>query len=563
MSDTFESVWRELHGRPLHPTAAAWAASAANELSVYRPAGFRQCANVFEAAVASSADSHRLNLWEPFMSVLPAVTLGNGDMLFLYVPGPHEPQATPAALLWNHERDAFEPASDDDVAEAEAALPRGSVDAPLRFARRSAFIVELLARGVFDLDLYLHAEQIGWEHPALLTNVRNWPPTAMYAMWLAFFSGNDAALTKVLGAAEQSEARWIKDSAALIRELLAGRSEVGALKKVGALRVEVARTIADPAVAARAANARRRADLDRRLLATSGPVRLVRDDAEGAPATLVTEASLGDLSLHVVEQRPGRFRLVLRSQGRALSAMALRGTGGAPEYAPAFAVVQGAPTPVVALVRPANAAAPMAPNNGLVTVVCISGRRLVQVTGFELDVERLDHRDGALIARAGDGVGYRVVIDGELPAPQALAPLPGRPVEEPGASPPLDLGGNRVELTASALVVSRGTTVLFEEPMTDAYALAVVPARRMVAIHKLDFELRPTVDVYWVRPLTGPVAAGEGCCSWIAFPMDGLDVRMASTNDALFVHDGRAWIEIDAAKLTEVPSWIKARGWLA
>ena len=120
-----------------------------------------------------------------------------------------------------------------------------------------------------------------------------------------------------------------------------------------------------------------------------------------------------------------------------------------------------------------------------------------------------------------------------------------------------------LQLTPTSLQLWRGKRMLFEEPLPEAYAMTVLPARRMVAVYGTSFEHRPIVDVLYVRSLQRKVKAGQGCCSWVSLAVDGCDVQLASTDDRLYVHDGRDWIEIDDEPLTSVPSWIRNRGWVS
>jgi hypothetical protein len=143
-----------------------------------------------------------------------------------------------------------------------------------------------------------------------------------------------------------------------------------------------------------------------------------------------------------------------------------------------------------------------------------------------------------------------------------VQPLPGKPAKPPDTSAAEAIDGDRVELQRTALELWRGKKLMMSEPLTEAYAMAVLPARRMVAIHRANFELCPTLDIFWVRPLQRKAKAGQGAASWVSFRVDGRRLQLRSTDDGLFVDDGSGWIEIDAEPLTSVPSWIASRGWL-
>lgn len=562
MHDQVNRDWQVLHGYPLPDAARRVLVDPAGELAAYRAADFLDRGNVVEAAIQASTAGHRLALWEPFVSVLPSRSLGNGDILFTYVPSPIYDPTSVALLVWNHERDHFDRASDDDLAEVGHPGPPGDPAKALSFVGRGAYLVELLARGRFDLGAYLAYEHLPLaDTAAFRANVAASPPTGVYALWHLFFAGPAAALPPILEAARHSPARWTRDSAALIDELLAGRTQLGPIADVQALRAEVAAVASDPATTARVAAARWRAQVEQQL-ARVGPATLIRDDAAAAPCPGVAAARLGDLDLEVLEARPHQHRLVLRRDGRALDAMPLAGVGGTPDHAPVFEVVRDAPAPLVALWRPYDPARPQV--MGAVALVAVVEGRLVHVCEWPLDVHHLETRDGALVARTADGAGYRLAgLDAVRPAAPAPPRLPGRVASPPASSPPPELDGDRLELTPTSLQLWRGKRMLFEEPLPEAYAMTVLPARRMVAVYGTSFEHRPIVDVLYVRSLQRKVKAGQGCCSWVSLAVDGCDVQLASTDDRLYVHDGRDWIEIDDEPLTSVPSWIRNRGWVS
>jgi len=570
MSKSLRSTWKQLHGAPLPTTVAPLADAAASVLSTYRADDFTAAANVFEAAVERSANGHGLLLWEGFGSVLPVHTLGNGDILFVSVPR----GGAPATLVWNHERDDFVAASDEDLAEVEGGdeLPRGDAAQVLRFTARSRYLVDLLVHGRFDLARYTSFPHVplATDGTALFDNVRTWPPTGMYAMWHLLFLGDEAGLARVLAAAAESTSRWVRDSAAVIEQLRDGRDDLGALRGFAATRTQVARIISDPKTTEQIAVAERRADIEARILQPQSPIRLVRDDADSSMAEPVTSATFGDLALAIEEQKYGQLRLVLREHGRIRSVLDVANTPDAVQpHEPGFVVVQDAP-PIVALWRCADPQAAMFPHNGSLWLVGVNGRHLVTAASFEFDVDHLETSPASgrrsreqVVARTADGAGYRVdvVAGAPLPAPSG-EPLPGSPAEPPPQSPALEISGDRLELADRVLRLWRGKKLLFEEPVGEAYAMTAIPGRRMVAIYGVGMDLRPIVDVYYVRELTRKVKPGQGTCSWVSFPVDGLPVELRSTEDRLYVYDGESWIEIDDEPLTEVPSWIRSRGWV-
>lgn len=562
MTDAFAAEWKELHGFDLTEATRAATRGTPGELAAYRPAGFLGARNVFEAAVLASQGSHALLLWEAFASVLPVQSLGNGDIMCLHVPRVATAERPVGAVVWNHERDAFERPASEDLRQAPVARPFATETPPLGiwFAARARYIAQLLAGKPFDVYDYAATERFAVEvTPALLENVERATPTGTYTLWHCYFTGNDAALARVLEAAKKSPARWTRDAAALLEAVTAGRDEIGALRGMAQLRKEVAAVIADPMTAEKAVAARKRADVDRRIVDARGPVRLVRDDAPASPASPLDEASFGDLALALEKGKYTQHYLVLREGGVPRDAVQLAG-GAEVELEPAFFVVQREPIPLVAVTRKPNVRPGV---DGELTLYAVKERCLARAATWEFDVDHLETRDGAIVARAADGVGYRVAVeDLSNVSRDPTKAVPATEAAPPEASPDARLDGDDLELTATSLKLLRNGKVLFEEPLDRAYAMTVLPARRMVAVHRTDHDHRPLVDVLYVRELKRAVKPGNGCCSWICFHVPGWAVELRSTRDALFVFDGARWMKIDDQALTTVPSWIENRGWL-
>ena len=556
--------WRLLHGYVPGEPAARLCLDSAGELAGYRAPDFLAGPNVVEAAIEASRGTHRLNLWEMFVSVLPSVALGNGDVLHVYVPSPLYPAESAAIVVWNHERDHFYGASPEDLREVGQPGPVGDPAKALMFCDRSAYLVELLARGRFDLDAYLGFGHVplAVDHPAFFDNLAASPPTGTYALWHLFFTGH-ARIDRAIEAGARSGSRWTRDSAALIAELLAGRNQLGPIDDVRVVRAEITALVADPATLATAANAQRRRQVERQV-ANVRPAVLTRDDAPGEPVDGEVAARFGDLDLQVDVGVHQRARLVLRREGRVLDALPLRGVGGASDSEASFHVVQSAPIPLVLIWRRADATSTQHPWDGTAAFYAIASNRLMLVAAYSFDLQGIERRDGHVIARTLSGAGYRCArLDRACPETAAPATLPGIAIAPPAASPPHEIGDDRLELTPTSLQVWRKKKLLFEVPLTEAYAMTVLPARRLVAIHGADANLRPTVDVLYVKQVSRAVKPDNGCCSWVCFPVPGLDVQLASTDDRLFVHDGTDWIEIDEEPLATVPSWIRSRGWVS
>lgn len=548
--------WQTLHGFPLPDAAAKLAPSAEHELEGMRPAGLLEAPNLFEATLAATEGWRRLLLWQPFASVLPMHPLGNGDVLHVFVPSPTQQGGRPAIVVWDHERDVLDAPRPGEL----EGLPPGDPATPLRFCARALHIVDTLVRGRFDLDVFLGFEHapIDPAHPQLVENLKRYPPSALYSMWHLFFAKEDAKLARVLELAEQSTGRWIRDSAALVRELLAGRNELGAMKDVRAVRDQAAALIADPAVRERAAAKQRRASLDGSLANLPG-CRLIRTDGSGTPSEARTETTLSTgLQLTVTTAGP-RTSLVLRHEGRSLDAITLAGDGGPNKL---DAGLHALPGDRVALTWRSRPGAPMFPRDGQLQIVGVLDRRLVRLAAFAFDLDGLERDGDALVARTLDGARYRMEGEPRPQPPRPIPPIPGSPAQPPVSPSAPEIDGDRIELTRMSLRVHRGEQLLYEEPMVETYAMAVVPTRRMVAVHRADFELRPVIDVFFVRRLDGPVGPGEGGCSWVTFAVDGHDVALHGEGDRLFVAIDGAWCEIDRAVLDAVPSWIKARGWV-
>jgi hypothetical protein len=143
-----------------------------------------------------------------------------------------------------------------------------------------------------------------------------------------------------------------------------------------------------------------------------------------------------------------------------------------------------------------------------------------------------------------------------------MPPIPGKKAKPPAEAATAEIDGARLELTPTALKVWRDKNLLWEEPFVEAYSMAVIPARRMVAIHYAGRDFRPVVDVYYIHVTDKPAKPGDGGCSWVCWPVDGHDIALRSSADALYIDDGEGWREVDSKPLTDVPSWIKARKWI-
>ena len=552
----FTKSWKILHGSDLPAAVARLAPDAATENANWRKASFLDQPNVFVAAVLDSHDSHHLPLWEPFANLVPIESLGNGDMLFVHAP--LQPGPAPV-VVWNHETDRIEEPTADDL----GSLPRADPGGPIRFATRSLYIVRLLARGRFELDEFLafgHGPFTMDDN--FLGNVKKYPPTALYAMWHLFFQKDEKSLKRVLDAAGASPARFIKDSAALVRELLDGRKDLGEVKDLHKLRDEIAPIITNPKTLEQAVARQRRAMIDRRLAGAPGPVRLVPTKAAAVkPAARIRESKIGDAVLVIKEtKKPPRTCLVLTRDGRSLAATDLIAPGALPiprSSEPGFVRAGKA---AVAVWRTSDPKANTFPHDGSVTFYTVVKDRIVPFTGFDLDVAHIDEKG---VVRTLDGAGYEVEgLDSKPPVPEAIPPIPGRKSKPPAQAAPAEIDGVRFELTPTALKAWREKKLLWEEPFIEAYSMAVLPARRMIAIHAVGHDFRPVVDIYYVHVTDKPARLGDGACSWVCWPVDGRDIVLKSSADALYVDEGDGWREVDSKPLTDVPSWIKARKWL-
>lgn len=557
--DAFATEWESLHGYPWPRQAQKLAPAAAHELEGMRPAGLLDAPNVFEATIEATEGWRRLLLWGPFVNLVPMHSLGNGDVLHVYVASAAKKDALTGIVVWNHERDYLEAPAAPDL----DGRPAGDTATPMRFFTRAAYIVEALVKGRFDLGLYTaFAHQVpDVNHPALIENIRAYPPTALYTMWHLFFARDDARLAGVLAIAADSPSRWIRDSAALVRQLQEGRNTLFAIKDVSALRDEAARVINDPATLARAIAAQRRAELDAFLASRPG-LRLLRTERTGTACQPTTDANLPDGTQLTVTRSGHRVSLVLRRLGRALSAMSLSGDGGLPVFEPSFQIVGGK---AALLHKRSDAKAPGFPRDGHLVAVALKAGRLVSVADYQFDIDGLERAGEELMVRTPDGARYR--LEGEIEVGPdhwrpPIPPLPAVPAEPPVSGTARNLDGDEIELTGSTLRVLRGAKLLLEEPMIETYQCAVIPARRMVAVHRTGFDFRPVVDVFWVRPLAKPAKPGEGGVSWVAWPVDGLEIELRASNDSLFVRVDGQWREVDRTVLDAVPGWIQSRGWL-
>ena len=322
---------------------------------------------------------------------------------------------------------------------------------PHRFYLRTAYLIEMLAKGSFSMDAWADYEQPEPDPGKALKNIAKSTPTALYWMWRLFFEGHDEALAAVLDAARTSKASWIIDAGRLVGELVDGRKELGIIDDVQALREYVTKTVKDPAMLAARKAAQRRETIDKRIASMRVPSGLkfepttkvppatdepassplsVTDDGLAVesdnglrvvlppePETRVIEAiALDDDLFAVLTEKPGekatRRRLTLyKHAGRRTMRLGgqvfqdLMGAAG-------LVRVSGQ---AVALWKEAVEAERMFPWTGRTTVYAVIKGNLVSLGGASYDCVGVRMVDGELYGMRADGSGYRAAaIDGAI-----------------------------------------------------------------------------------------------------------------------------------------------------
>lgn len=583
-----EEVWSRLHGLKLKPKVAALIKGSSDSDRLERLGARPATENSFGWSVTEAQDSNRLSLWTAFVNLVPARMLDNGDIAFIHVDSDSE--ATPI-VVWDHERDCPTWVAGDRLSKLDAV----EIDSPpmqplsdeaeaaLQYANRSAYIVEILARGEFDLNRYL-----GYDHAQmnisedLFRNIQVFPPTALYALWHLYFSKQDAALKKALTAAAKSEAQLIRDCATLIKQVMSGQVAIGNIPDISKIRDEAAVLIKNPATRKRAQASELRSRVNAQLAQVEGPIALTKRAATKAPKTkkqpplglgqVLDLGSSHSLSL-VQTKRPPVTDLVLfastpSGERRATSAIRIQDPGMPPttRHEPEF---YGWGKNHVVLWRNADPKSPMFPFDGQVSVFGVAHGRIDEITSFALDLARVDSIAERIIVTATDGTQYVLQGNDKKGASDAGSEkleLPGKSVPEPkGADAPsqeVKLDGDTLVLSTSGLKAMRGKKVLWKEPMKEAYEMVVLPGRRQVAVYSADSDHRPQVDVIFIRKVKGPVEQGEGCCSWAAIPCDGAVIEMRAKGDDLYIGTGGTWTKIDEKLLSEPPKWLVVRKWL-
>lgn len=101
--------------------------------------------------------------------------------------------------------------------------------AVLRFRDRSAWIISLLRGEPFSPSSFRRGDHARFDAGTALArpNLQRYPPTALYWQWRSFFLREDATLAQVLTITRMSPSPVVRDSAALVSELLRGRRQVG------------------------------------------------------------------------------------------------------------------------------------------------------------------------------------------------------------------------------------------------------------------------------------------------------------------------------------------------
>lgn len=583
-------VWSRLHGSKLKPKIAALIEGSVDADRLERLGARPDTENSFLWSVTEAQDSNRLSLWTAFVNLAPARMLDNGDIIFVYVD--NESAATPM-VVWDHERDTPAWVAGDKLARLDAIEIDSSPMSPLsaeaedamRFASRSSYIVEILSRGEFDLDRYLAYDHQPLEkNDDFFKNIQTFPPTALYAMWHFYFSKQDTALKQVLGFAKKSEAQLIRDCATLLHSVLSGETKVGTIPDISKIREATAAIIKNPATRKNAQAKELRARVDAHLAGQEGSIALVKlkaddksDQVKQTPTGpgQILELNSGQALSLVKTTRPPVTDLVLYArvasgQKRATSAVRIQDPGMPPttQHGPEFF---GFGADRVVLWRKTDPKGSTFPFDGQVSVFDISDGRILANTSFSLDVAGVDSYEGKIIVTATDGTRYELQSSkggsaDEKKGKEALLELPGKSAPEPknavAPSQKVELDGDTLILSEKGLKAMRGKTVLWEEPMKEAYEMVALPGRRQVAVYCVDSDHRPQVDVLYIRKVKGPVEPGEGCCSWAAIPCDGAVVEMRAQGDNLYIGVGSKWIKIDAELLSEPPKWLISRKWL-
>ena len=130
-----------------------------------------------------------------------------------------------------------------------------------------------------DFNKVIAPEQL----PARLEACERFIPTALYSLWRAFFF-DEPELPRYLEVGRRHAARLVRDAAALIDELLAGRNELGAIRDVRAHLAELRALDLDP----RRASARK-AEAEARARAEAARKDQVEAELERTPAARWSE----------------------------------------------------------------------------------------------------------------------------------------------------------------------------------------------------------------------------------------------------------------------------------
>lgn len=426
------AAWSRLHGTKLPAKVADLIEGSGDSDHLQELGALPDTENTFRWSVEQSQDANRLPLWTAFVNLVPARMLDNGDIAYVYVH--REGTATPV-VVWDHERDvpawvATEQVDNLEQVEPgalEVVSPSPAAQSAMRFTHRAAYIVEALSRGRFELDQFLvfNHPPVEMKEP-LPTNIKAFPPTALYILWHLYFSKQDAMLEQALVLAEQSDARLIHDCALLLREVLAGKTMVGTTD-VAKIRDKAATIINDPATRQQAQAREVRARVDAQVAKLQGPIRFLKQTSAVAGVALTPPVSDGQMqelgaeyAVSVVRtERPPIADLVLSVRGPSgewSAASPVRITdSGLPitlQYEPACLGI--GPNHVL-LWRLAKAQSPNYPMDGQVAVHAIVDGRLKPLFVFPMDVAQVGVRDGQVVVVATDGTEYVVMESDDAP----------------------------------------------------------------------------------------------------------------------------------------------------
>ncbi len=130
-----------------------------------------------------------------------------------------------------------------------------------------------------------------------------------------------------------------------------------------------------------------------------------------------------------------------------------------------------------------------------------------------------------------------------------------------------ELDGDLVLLSSRRLALVRNgprkRTLLWEYPLHEASALALLPDRRLAAVLALgESPMRPALIPFYLRELKRPAKTDNGGGPWATWFVDGDCLGITVRAGRLYAEGSEETFEVDPGALDRPPDWMVSRKWV-